>query len=165
VVWRRSRPASSKNEPLRQQRSCARWVFPQPAKPKRTALTQKWSFSEMARVLRGFHRQEIDLRLFGSFLHTYAVSSHLIHADQTAMNLIWERRERPNQERDALVAAHAARLITEPVSLLFICWRALAFAVGVSAENEKVVRGLLALQRNADVYHKAFADSQRHYYK
>jgi tRNA (cmo5U34)-methyltransferase len=24
-------PASSKNEPLRQQRSCARWVFPQPA--------------------------------------------------------------------------------------------------------------------------------------
>jgi hypothetical protein len=134
-------------------------------KPKRTALTQKWSFSEMARVLRGFHRQEIDLRLFGSFLHTYAVSSHLIHADQTAMNLIWERRERPNQERDALVAAHAARLITEPVSLLFICWRALAFAVGVSAENEKVVRGLLALQRNADVYHKAFADSQRHYYK
>jgi hypothetical protein len=34
VVWRRSRPASSKNEPLRQQRSCARWVFPQPAKPE-----------------------------------------------------------------------------------------------------------------------------------
>ena len=29
---RRSRPASSKNEPLRQQRSCARWVFPQPAR-------------------------------------------------------------------------------------------------------------------------------------
>ena len=29
---RRSRPASSKNEPLRQQRSCARWVFPQPVR-------------------------------------------------------------------------------------------------------------------------------------
>ncbi len=119
----------------------------------------------MARALRGVHREEIDLRLFGSFLHTYAVSSHLIHADQTAMNLIWERRERPTQERDALVAAHAARLITEPVSLFFVCWRALAFAVGVSAENEKAVRGLLDLLRNADVYHKAFADSQRHYYK
>lgn len=134
-------------------------------KPKRTALAQKWSFSQMARVLTTVHRKEIDLRLFGGFLHTYAISSHLIHADQTAMNLIWERQSRPPQERDALVAAHAARLIAEPVSLLFICWRALAFAVGVTARNDKVVRGLLDLQHKADVYHKAFADSQRQYYK
>lgn len=134
-------------------------------KPKRAALAQKWSFSEMARVLRTVHREEIDLRPFSGLLHTYAVSSHLIHADQTAMNLIWERRERPPEERGALVAAHTARLITEPVSLLFICWRALAFAVGVPARNETAVRALLDLQRRADVYHKVFADSQRDYYK
>lgn len=134
-------------------------------KPKWAALTQKWSFSEMVRVLRAVHRKEIDLRPFGALLHTYAVSSHLIHADRTAMNLIWERSERPAQERDALVAAHTARLITEPVSLLFICWRALAFAIGVSAVSERAVQGLLELQRKADVHHKAFAESQRPYYK
>lgn len=133
-------------------------------KPKRAALQQKWSFSEMARTLMGVHRKEIDLRLFGGFLHTYALSSHLIHADQTAMSLIYERRRRPAQERDALVAAHTARLITEQVSILFICWRALAFAVGVSARNESVARAVLDLQKQSDVYHKAFADSQRAYY-
>ncbi|KVR98551.1 DUF5677 domain-containing protein [Burkholderia vietnamiensis] len=134
-------------------------------KPKRAALLQKWSFSEMARTLTGVHRKEVDLRPFGGFLHAYAVSSHLIHADQTAMNLTWERRERPAQERDALVAAHTARLITQPVSILFICWRALAFAVSVPARNESVVRALLDLQERSKVYHKAFADSQRAYYK
>jgi len=134
-------------------------------KSKRAALQQKWSFSEMTRTLSNFHRNEIDLRAFGSFLHTYAVSSHLIHADQTAMNLIWERRERPAQERDALVVSHKARLIVEPVSILFICWRALAFAVGVPAYNENAVRALLNLQKRSDVYHKAFADSQRAYYR
>jgi len=41
VVWRRSRPASSKNESLRQQRSCARWVFPQPAK-RNVLSTKEW---------------------------------------------------------------------------------------------------------------------------
>jgi hypothetical protein len=134
-------------------------------KPKRTTLLQKWSFSEMTRTLRSVHRKEMDLRPFGGFLHTYAVSSHLIHADQTAMNLIWERLERPAQERDALVAAHTARLITDPVSILFICWRALALAVGVPARNENAVRALLDLQQRADVYHKAFANSQKAYYK
>jgi len=134
-------------------------------RPKRKALLQKWSFSEMARALTSVHRKEIDLRLYGSLLHTYAMSSHLIHADQTAMNLVWERRGRLPHERDALVAAHSARLITDPVSLLFICWRALAFAVGVPAKNENVVRALLDLQKRADVYHKAFAESQRAYYK
>ncbi|MDZ4356323.1 MAG: DUF5677 domain-containing protein [Variovorax sp.] len=134
-------------------------------KSKRTTLLQKWSFSEMARTLRSVHRKEIDLRPFGGFLHTYAVSSHLIHADQTAMNLIWERRERPAQELDALVAAHTARLITDPVSILFICWRALAFAVGVPACSENAVKALLDLQKRSDAYQKAFADSQRAYYK
>ncbi len=62
------------------------------------------------------------------------------------------------------MAAHTARLITEQVSILFICWRALAFAVGVSARNESVARAVLDLQKQSDVYHKAFADSQRAYY-
>jgi len=33
VIWRRSRPALPKNDPSRQQRGCACWVFLQPANP------------------------------------------------------------------------------------------------------------------------------------
>lgn len=134
-------------------------------KPKRKALLQKWSFSEMARALTAVHQKEIDLRLFGGFLHTYAVSSHLIHADQTAMNLVWERRGRLLHERDALVSAHTARLISDPVSLLFICWRAFAFANDLPAKNETVVRALLDFQERTNTYHKTFTETQRGYYK
>ncbi|WOC79104.1 DUF5677 domain-containing protein [Stutzerimonas frequens] len=133
-------------------------------KSKRNALKQKWSFTEMAKVLCEFHGEGLDLRGYKSFLHGYGVSSHFIHADQTAMDLVWDRARRSPQERELLENAHFARLATEPTSLLFICWRAMVYATGVDSSNRDVVKNLVALNERADIYHKEFAASQEHLY-
>lgn len=134
-------------------------------KPKRVAIKQKWSFSEMVRIISKFHRKEVDLRKYSAFLHSYGLSSHLIHADKTAMDLEWDRNTREPDERNAMIRAHAARLMTDQVSILFLCWRALVFALGVEEKNPQLVEELLALSKAADKYHKLFADSQRHKYE
>ncbi|WP_027911870.1 DUF5677 domain-containing protein [Pseudomonas sp. URIL14HWK12:I7] len=134
-------------------------------KSKRNALKQKWSFTEMARVLCEFHDDGIDLRGYKSFLHGYGISSHFIHSDQTAMDLIWDRATREPQERALLERAHFARLATEPVSLLFFCWRAIVYATGVESSRKDIVQGVLTLNEQAEIYHMAFAESQAHRYK
>ena len=134
-------------------------------KSKRNALKQKWSFTEMARVLCEFHDDGLDLRGYKSFLHGYGISSHFIHADQTAMDLIWDRATREPQERALLERAHFARLATEPVSILFLCWRAMIYATGVESLRKDIVQNISALNEQADIYHREFAESQVHRYK
>ena len=75
--------------PEREAELRARWP-----KAKRAQLKQKWSFSEMVGQLSEFHDERIDLRHYKSLLHGYGLSSHLIHADQTAINMFWDRQER-----------------------------------------------------------------------
>ena len=133
----------------------ARWP-----KAERAALKQKWSFSEMVREISSFHAGPVDLREYKSLLHSYGQSSHLIHADQTAIGLLWDRARRKPHERQALEAAHFARLATEQVSVFFLCWRVLAYATGVDPKGEAPIRNLLLLHKEADVFLRAFAETQ-----
>ncbi|BBL71547.1 DUF5677 domain-containing protein [Methylogaea oryzae] len=146
--------------PEREAELRARWP-----KAKRAALKQKWSFSEIVRELTNFQAGQLDLRKYKSFLHGYGISSHLIHADQTAMNLVWDRVRREPNERNTLERAHFARLSTDPVSVLFLCWRAMVFATGVDCRNSEIVCNLLHLHEEANVFHRAFAESQAHVYQ
>jgi hypothetical protein len=137
----------------------ARWP-----KAKRAQLKQKWSFSEMVRYISEFHNERIDLRHYKSLLHGYGLSSHLIHADQAAINMFWDREERKPHIRKMQEQAHFARLATTQVSILFLCWRAIAFATGFDSKNPEPIRCLRILNENADVFHRAFAASQVHLY-
>jgi len=134
-------------------------------KSKRNTLKQKWSFTEMARILCNFHDDGLDLRGYKSFLHGYGISSHFIHADQTAMDLTWDRLRRDPEARALLEKAHFSRLATEPVSILFLCWRAMVYATRVESSRKDIVQSLMALNAQADIHHKEFAESQRHRYK
>lgn len=138
----------------------ARWP-----KAKRAQIKQKWSFSEMVRQLSEVHNERIDLRHYKSLLHGYGLSSHLIHADQTAINVYWDRQERETHIRRLQEQAHFARLATSQVSILFLCWRAISVATGIDSQNLVPVKGLKALEEHADTYHRAFAESQAHLYQ
>lgn len=137
----------------------ARWP-----KPKRTALKQKWSFTEMVRVIAACQLEELDLRGYPALLHTYGISSHLIHADQTALDVILDRSRRGPAERKALTDAHYARLCTEQVSIFFMCWRALAFALRMPEQNPDLVLEVAALNEAADAYHRTFVATQVNLY-
>lgn len=145
--------------PEREAELRARWP-----KAKRAQLKQKWSFSEMVRQLSEFQNDGIDLRHYKSLLHGYGLSSHLVHADQTAINMFWDRHEREPHVRKMQEQAHFARLATTQVSMLFLCWRAIAFATGFDSKNPEPIKCLMALIEHADVFHHAFAESQAHLY-
>jgi hypothetical protein len=138
----------------------ARWP-----KAKRAQLKQKWSFSEMVKQLSGFENDAIDLRDYKSLLHGYGLSSHLIHADQTALDVLWDRQRREPHIRKMQEEAHFARLATTQVSMLFLCWRAIVVATGFDSKNPELIKCLLAMQASADVFHRAFAESQAPLYK
>ena len=131
----------------------------------RKALKQKWSFSEIVRVLENFREPTLNLSKYGSLLHSYGLSSHLIHADQTAMNLMRDRATRAPHIRQLQERAHFSRLAVEQTSLLFICWRAMEHAIGSTRVKKELVEDLLSLHAESDKYHHDFAVSQKHLYE
>lgn len=134
-------------------------------KSTRQALKQKWSFSEMARALARFNEPSLNLSSYCSLLHSYGISSHLIHADQTAMDLMYDRAIRAPQERQLLENAHFARLAVEQTSLFFVCWRAMAYALESAEVNIDLTKAMLALCDESNVFHDEFAESQRSFYE
>ncbi|MCY1259336.1 hypothetical protein D9M69_397620 [compost metagenome] len=134
-------------------------------KPCRQSLKQKWSFSEIVRVLEKVKEPTLDLTNYGSLLHSYGLSSHLIHADQTAMDLMYDRATRTAEERQLQERAHFARLAVEQTSMFFLCWRAMEHAIGGPKAQKELVEGLLSLYEESNKYHHEFAMSQKHMYE
>nr|WP_295969108.1 DUF5677 domain-containing protein [uncultured Xanthomonas sp.] len=134
-------------------------------KSTRQALKQKWSFSEMARALEKFNEPLLNLTSYCSLLHSYGLSSHLIHADQTALDLMHDRAVRPPQERQLLENAHFARLAVDQTALFFVCWRAMAYALESQEVNIDLTKAMLALFDESKVFHYEFAESQRSFYE
>jgi len=81
------------------------------------------------------------------------------------MDLVRDRAMRPPTERSLLEKAHFASLATEQVTMLFICWRALAYATGVDSKDKSIFLALADLEKKANVHHKEFSRSQDDFYK
>ena len=133
-------------------------------KSKRNPIKQKWSFTEIVRKLTEFHEPGLDLRGYKSLLHSYGLSSHLIHADQTAIDVVWDRAHREPAVRIAQERAHYARLATTQTAILFLCWRALVYATGIDSRNQDVVEALVQVEKKAEVFHEEFARTQDAFY-
>lgn len=138
----------------------ARWP-----KPRRKLLKQKWSFSEIVHSLEKFKQDGLDLTNYGSLLHSYGLSSHLIHADQTAMDLMYDRATRTADVRALQERAHFARLAVEQTSMFFLCWRAFEYASGRKSSTKEIAQRLILLYEEGNQYHHEFALSQQHLYK
>ncbi|SDS64173.1 hypothetical protein SAMN05216271_2372 [Halopseudomonas sabulinigri] len=134
-------------------------------KSKRNPIKQKWSFTEIVRKLAEFSEPGLDLRGYKSLLHSYGLSSHLIHADQTAIDVVWDRAHREPAVKIAQERAHYARLATTQTTMLFLCWRALVYATGVDSRNRNVVEALVQMESKAEVYHEEFARTQDAFYE
>lgn len=134
-------------------------------KSKRQILNQKWSFSQMVRVLETVKEPGLDLTAYDSLLHSYSISSHLIHADQTAMDFMFDRATREPVERRLMEQAHFARLAVEQTTLLFLCWRALERVTGSGKVDKVLMIDLLSLYEEHNKYQHAFAMSQKYRYE
>lgn len=91
----------------------------------RQALERKWSFSEIIFSLESNMDEDKGGAFVRSILHNYALSSHLIHADESGLSLLWDRNHRPDDEREKLEIAHICRMLSDSLSYLFVVWSAL----------------------------------------
>jgi hypothetical protein len=98
-------------------------------KKRRQALEQKWSFSEILFFLEKSMDADKGGAFIRSTLHNYGFSSHLIHADESGLSLLWDRNHRPDEEREKLAIAHMCRMLGDSLSYLFLVWNALVEAL------------------------------------
>lgn len=81
------------------------------SKARRQALKQKWSFSEMVRQLDKWTKPLFKVDLFSASIHSYGISSHLIHADESGIGLTNDRKRREDEERRLMEETHAHNLM------------------------------------------------------
>jgi len=80
-------------------------------KSKRQALKQKWSFSEMIKQLDQWVKPHFKIDIFSNFIHSYGISSHLIHADESGMGVVSNRKAKPENEQSMMETTHLNKLL------------------------------------------------------
>lgn len=107
-------------------------------KKERKAAEQKWSFSEIITHLESSYPPEFPCKYISSLLHGYGMASHLIHADESALDLMLDRELREEEELLILKCAHSIRIWNDLVSLWYISMLALHYRYGIAIKREDV---------------------------
>jgi len=74
-------------------------------------LEKRWSFGELSKELA-----ESDLpaaKYLIAMLHSYRLSSHLVHQDSDGVFMMWERDQRNPSRKEALEIAHGLRELSD----------------------------------------------------
>lgn len=103
-------------------------------KSKRQKIEQPWSFNEMVKSLSKNNQTDMILCL----QRVFTQSSHLIHADETALGVINDRKYR--KDSNILEILHAKRLYSDCLSLYAISTISVLKSIG--KDNEGTIRDL-----------------------
>lgn len=134
-------------------------------KKARKILKQKWSFSEMVKEIASYKCNKLDLTKYDSLLYSYNLSSHLIHADYTAIELTWDRNNnREPLELVELISAHSAKMLTDPVSILVMCLKSITLPFEIDLETNALNKKLKKMYELGDKFQNSFYDSQSQRY-
>jgi len=82
-------------------------------KKVRQKKEQPWSYNEMIKTIS----INYDFEEINALSRNYTQSSHLIHADETAIGVIKDRNLRTFEQKEALMNLHEVRLLSDCVSL------------------------------------------------
>lgn len=93
---------------------------------RRDSLLKKWSFPHMVAEVSRFFEQTYGLEGFVSMIHQYGLISHFVHADETALGMMWDRSNRQPEEGQKLRVAHAARILSDLVWQMYMMRSGLA---------------------------------------
>lgn len=125
---------------------------------KRQDIEQKWSFTRIINSLENHMIETTGTSAMKSALWTYGLSSHLIHADETAMKITGDRLQRPEPEQKKQIIAHAARLFSDEISnMVFV-----AFALTYALETPQTE--LKSLVKKIEPFYKQLNDLNQDFY-
>jgi len=132
-------------------------------KATRKSIEARWSFYEILDSLG--RSNEVSIVEIKSLLHIYGMMSHLIHADQKAIDLAIDELSRPEDEIILLRAVHFKRIMSDLVSIWTFSLASFRYA------NMRTPSITKDIQENFDFSMSignpisvAFHDSQRSFY-
>jgi len=88
-------------------------------KAERQKLEQKWSFTEMINTLAKNYRGN-PMGVFVTLLHSYRMSSHITHGDETGILIINERDSRLLADKELAYFTHYLRLLSDICSFCYL---------------------------------------------
>ncbi|MER2534765.1 MAG: DUF5677 domain-containing protein [Rhizobiaceae bacterium] len=100
-------------------------------KQGRRTVEQKWSFAEIVRHLQKSGSADFDLSNLGGLLHMYGQASHMIHADESALDTMLDRQLREKTELRTLAEAHVCRIFSDQAHCWLFSLMALRHACGL----------------------------------
>lgn len=84
-------------------------------KQLRQRKEQPWSYNEMIKSIS----ENYEFKEILGLARNFTQSSHFIHADETALGVIADRKNRTTEQKEALMNLHEVRLLSDCVSLYF----------------------------------------------
>jgi len=133
----------------------------------RQALNAKWSFSEIIDWLDSTMTARGLPSVTLTILHTYGISSHVLHADERGLALVHDRMARDDDVRAKLENAHAARLLSDVIAFYALTVIALEGVAAIgdtqSLRDAHVAHGTFRAQ--TEPVHAAFRATQATMYR
>lgn len=137
-------------------------------KSKRQKVEQKWSFSEMIlSISKNYHGKPFDTII--ALSHSYRMSSHVMHGDETGILIIKERENRNDEDYEVAMRGHFLRLLSD--CFIYCAFLAIETMSFLKLEKNKEFffknqKSLEEIERIAQKYHgKVFNDSDYDKYR
>jgi hypothetical protein len=89
-------------------------------KEVRREMERRWSFTELLAALDSALPRDTGVPGFAVLRHGYGIASHLIHADDAGVGMLFDRNDREPNVRTTMVTAHAARLVSDCLSFWLV---------------------------------------------
>lgn len=137
-------------------------------KSERQKVEQKWSFTEMIFSISKNYRGK-PLEMIVALTHSYRMSSHVMHGDETGILIIRERESRSKEEYEIAMNGHYLRLLSD--TFIYCAFIAIETMDFLSLEQNKKFffenqKSLDDIQELVQKYHeKVFEDPDYDKYK
>jgi len=131
---------------------------------ERKKLKQKWSFSEIISSLDEGRADGVPTNGMKTLLHLYGMQSHLSHADNKALDLVFDESTRPAQEQRIKRESHLVRLMSDQVHLWYYAHMAVCFHLCMDHKSDKVLTLLNQFKELSTPFQEAFNRSQDEFY-
>ncbi len=119
------------------------------SKKKRQQISQAWSYNEMLKKISTLSSN----RTIECLNRPFAQSSHIIHADETALGIINDRKNRVKKEKDNLIKLHENRLFNDCIALYSESIRVVNKAYKIK-NNSKTIVALSNFYKISNEYEK-----------
>lgn len=108
-------------------------------KEVRSAIESKWGFTRMVAALDKSFKSQYQINPFASLLHSYALSSHLIHADEMGLGVMRARSRLEGERLSLVVDSHILALLDVVAGAAMLAALALSSVCNSDIYKERAV--------------------------